>query len=69
MQPTYSLSEVKTLIRSLDSSAIIILQQLIDEEKEGYTSIELKALYKFVFLRNRYLTRNEVKFDYLLSFN
>jgi hypothetical protein len=69
MQPTYSVSEVKSLIRSLDSAAIIILQQLIEEEKECYSTIELKALDRFVYFRNRYITRNAVKAEFLLSFN
>jgi hypothetical protein len=69
MQPTYSVSEVKSLIRSLDSAAIVILQQLIEEEKECYSTIELKALDRFVYFRNRYITRNAVKAEFLLSFN
>ncbi len=69
MQPTYSFSEIKSLVRSLDLSTLTILQQLIEEEKTGYQPVEIKALYKFISLRNRYLTRNAVKFEYLLSFN
>jgi hypothetical protein len=69
MQPTYSVSEVKSLIRSLDSSAIIILQQLLEEEKACYSAIEFKALDRFVYFRNRYLARNAVKAEFLLSFN
>jgi hypothetical protein len=69
MQPTYSVSEVKSLIRSLDSSAIVILQQLIEEEKECYSTIELKALDRLVYFRTRYLTGNAVRAEFLLSFN
>jgi hypothetical protein len=69
MQPTYSVSEIKSLIRSLDSAAITILQQLIEEEKECYSGSELKALDRFVYFRNRYLARNAVKAEFLLSFN
>ncbi len=69
MQPTYSFSEIKSLIRSLDHSTLPVLSQLIEEERSGYPPYEIKALFKFIFLRSRYLTRNEVKFEYLLSFN
>jgi hypothetical protein len=69
MQPTYSVSEVKSLIRSLDSAAIVILQQLVEEEKECYSAIEIKAMDRFVYFRNRYLTGNAVKAEFLLSFN
>lgn len=69
MQPTYSVSEIKSLIRTLDASAITILQQLIEEEKECYSGIERKALDRFIYFRNRYLARNAVKAEFLLSFN
>jgi hypothetical protein len=42
---------------------------LIEEEKECYSTIELKALDRFVYFRNRYITRNAVKAEFLLSFN
>ncbi len=69
MQPTYSFSEIKSLIPSLDLSTLPVLQQLIEEENNAYPPVEIKALYKLICLRNRYLTRNAVKFEYLLSFN
>jgi hypothetical protein len=69
MQPTYSFSEIKSLIPSLDLSTLPILQQLVEEENNAYSPAEIKALYKFISLRNRYFTRNAVKVEYLLSFN
>lgn len=69
MEPTYSFSEVKSLIRSLDLSTLKVLQQLIEDEKTCYPSYELKALQKFISLQNKHLIQNEVKFEYLLSFN
>ena len=69
MEPTYSFLEVKSLIRSLDLSTLKVLQQLIEEETLCYASYEVKALRKFIQLTNKHLTQNEVKFEYLLSFN
>lgn len=69
MQPTYSVSEIKLLIRDLDMSSISVLQELVEEEKEGFTACELKAVYKFIELKNKELIRNEVKVEFLLSFN
>ena len=69
MQPTYSVSEIKLLIRTLDSSSILVLQELVEEEKNGFTSYELKAINKFIEIKNKELVRNEVSFEFLLSFN
>jgi hypothetical protein len=69
MEPTYSFTEVKSLISSLDLSTLKVLQQLVEEEKNCYPSYELKALRKFIQLVHKHLTQNEVKFEYLLSFN
>lgn len=69
MQPTYSVAEIKLLIRSLDSSSITILQELVEEEKSNYTDYELKAISKFIQIKNMELVRNEVSFEFLLSFN
>ena len=69
MQPTYSVSEIKLLVRSLDISSIIILQELIEEEKDGFIHYELKAISKFIALKNKDIAGNEVKFEFLLSFN
>jgi len=69
MQPTYSVSEIKLLIRTLDSSSILVLQELVEEEKSGFTSYEFKAINKFIEIKNKELVRNEVSFEFLLSFN
>jgi hypothetical protein len=57
------------MIRSFDYSAVSILQQLVEEEKECYTGYELKAISKFLQVKSRSLVENEVKLEYLLSFN
>ena len=53
----------------MDFFSVNILQQLVEEEKDAYTNLELKAIYKFLQLKNKALVRNEVKLEYLLSFN
>ncbi|MCW3113977.1 MAG: hypothetical protein JWR18_2373 [Segetibacter sp.] len=69
MEATYSFPEIKSLIRSLDYSSINILEELVEEEKECFSPVELKALYKFLQLKNKAFVRNEVNSEYLLSFN
>lgn len=69
MQPTYSVSEIKLLIRDLDIASIIVLQELVEEEKDGFTGCELKAIAKFIALKNSQIAGNEVKLEFLLSFN
>ena len=69
MQPTYSVSEIKLLIRSLDSLSIGVLHELVEEEKACYPDCELKAIFKFIKIKNREIVGNEVKFEFLLSFN
>lgn len=69
MQATYSFPEIKSLIRSLDYSSVNILEELVEEEKECFSVHELRALQRFVQLKNKQLVRNEVKFEYLLAFN
>ena len=69
MQPTYSVSEIKLLIKSLDLSSIKILSELVEEEKRAFAEYELKAISKFIQLKNKELVGNEVKTEFLLSFN
>jgi len=69
MQPTYSVTEIKSLIRAVDNAALGILRELVEDEKESFTAAELKAIYKFIDLKNKELIRNEVKLEFLLSFN
>lgn len=69
MQPTYSVSEIKLLIKSLDISSIKILLDLVEEEKRDFAEYELKAISKFIQLKSKELVGNEVKTEFLLSFN
>jgi len=69
MQPTYSVPEIKLLIKDLDSTLINVLRDLIDEEKERFLACELKAVYKFIELKNKARVSNQVKVEFLLSFN
>lgn len=69
MQPTYSVSEIKLLIKSLDIASIKILLELVEEEKKDFAEYELKAISKFFQLKNKELVGNEVKTEFLLSFN
>ena len=69
MQATYSFPEIKSMVRSLDCSAINILEELIEEEKECFSAPELRALHRFLYLKNKHAVGNEVRFEYLLSFN
>lgn len=69
MQPTYSVAEIKSLIRVLDEASFSILKELVEDEKEGFAPLELKVIYKFIALKNKELVKNEVKLEFLLSFN
>lgn len=69
MQSTYTVSEIKSIIRSLDFSSVQILKELVEEEKNEYFNYELKAIFKFISLKNREIVRNEVNPEFLLSFN
>lgn len=69
MQATYSFAEIKSLVRSLDFSAISLLNELVEEEKECFSSLELKAIERFMKVKNKQLVKNEVKLEFLLSFN
>jgi hypothetical protein len=69
MHPTYSFTEIKSLIRSLDHSSADLLIELIEEEQERFSRPEIRAFQRFLQLKNKQIVRNEVKFEYLLSFN
>lgn len=69
MQPTYSVYEIKLLIKSLDCSSIILLKELIEEEKNNFLEYELKAIYQYLKLKNKEILRNEINTEFLLSFN
>ncbi|MDQ6814082.1 MAG: hypothetical protein M3040_10105 [Bacteroidota bacterium] len=69
MQATYSFPEIKSLIRSLDFSSLSLLQELVEDEKECFSSFELRAIERFLKVKNRQFVKNEVKLEFLLSFN
>jgi hypothetical protein len=69
MQATYSFPEIKSLVRSLDYQSVTILKELIEEEKECFSHFELRAINRFMLLKNKQWVENEVKVEYLLSFN
>lgn len=69
MRATYSFPEIKSLIRTLDYTSLNILKELVEEEKECYTPYEVRALHRFLQLKHKQFLRNEVKVEYLLSFN
>ncbi len=69
MQPTYSFSEIKSLVKLLDYSSSSILEELIEEEKQFFSYYEMRALHRFLQVKNKCLIQNEVKAEYLLSFN
>jgi hypothetical protein len=46
MQPTYTFSEIQTLIPTLDVDGIDALRELIQEEKSMYSHTELLVIYQ-----------------------
>jgi hypothetical protein len=69
MTPTYSFSEIKTLVKTLDDSSVFILQDLIEDEKECFSFYELRALHRFLLVKNKSMVANEVNLEFLLSYN
>jgi hypothetical protein len=69
MEPTYSFKEIKSLIRTLDFTSLTILEELVEEERNCYSAQELRAFIRFRQLKNKQLVMNEVKAEFLLSFN
>ena len=69
MQQTYSVAEIKSLIRAVDYASFSILEELVEDEKDLFDAFELKAIYKFLKLKKQELVRNEVNIEFLLSFN
>lgn len=69
MQPTYSLADLKYLLRKLEAEEINILKQVLAEEVGCYTTEEYKVINKMVELRMRFLTRHKITIGSLLSFN
>ena len=69
MQATYPFPEIKELVRSLDFSSLHLLEELVDDEKECFSSVELRAIERFLKVRKKQFVKNEVKLEFLLSFN
>ena len=63
MQPTYSLIELKHLLRKLEVAEVSILKQVLAEETELYTSKEITAIEKMIQLRVKFLTRHKINID------
>ena len=51
MQPTYSFTEIQTLIPTLDVDGIDALRELVQEEKSLYTHAELLVIYQRIMER------------------
>lgn len=69
MEATYSLSEVKSLLRSVDLSEINILRQVMLEDAGCYSPGEVEAMTKMIELRIKYLTRTSIQFDFEINLN
>lgn len=69
MEPTYTFSEIKSLVKSLDYSSVSILEELIWEELEGYSFYERRALARMLELKDKVFVLNEVNAEFLLSYN
>jgi hypothetical protein len=69
MTPTYSFSEIKSLVKSLDKTSGDILQELIDDEKDCYTPFELRAFNRFFLLLDKNVVVEGLRMEYLLSYN
>jgi hypothetical protein len=69
MRPTYSIVEMKELLRSLEENEINILAGLVEEEREAFTATEMKAANRMISIRRKQLIPNEINCDFLLSFN
>ena len=69
MPLTYSVTEIKLLIRDIDPDSLYLVQELIEEEKELFSEPELRAVYRFIDVKNRENAGNIVNSEFLLSFN
>ena len=69
MRPTYSVAEIKLLIKDLDFPSVDLITELVEEEKECFLECELKAIYKFIELKKEEFISSQVKVEFLLSFN
>ena len=69
MIPTYSVYEIKNLVRSFDIAETNILDELVSEEASGYAPYELRAIARMIALRKKAISHNEVKLEFLLAYN
>jgi hypothetical protein len=52
---TYSLSEIKYLLRKLEVEEIKLLQQVLLDEADCFTPKEISVIHKMIDLRMRFL--------------
>ena len=69
MEATYSISEVKSLLRSVELDEISILKQVLLDDADCYSPAEIQALSKMIELRIKFLTRTSLSFDFQISLN
>ena len=62
MKTTYTLEEVKWLVRSLTLEEIDVLQFVLDDEASLYSPAEFKTLKKMIGLRINFLQSAKVPF-------
>jgi hypothetical protein len=60
MNATYSLIEIKILLRSIGLDEIDILKEVLSDEEDCYTSIEKKAIEQMIRLIPRFLARKQL---------
>ena len=69
MEATYSIPEVKSLLRTVELEEINILKQVLLEDADCYSPAEIQALTKMIELRIKFLTRTSLSFDFKISLN
>ena len=69
MEATYSISEVKSLLRTVELEEITILKQVLLEDADCYSPTEIEAMSKMIELRIKFLTRTSLSFDFPISLN
>jgi hypothetical protein len=69
MQPTYTINEVKILLRSLETTEVGVLKEVIAEEAASYTKTERKALDKMISFRLECLCGKRPHPRFFMSFN
>jgi hypothetical protein len=69
MQATYTIKEVKILLRSLETTEVRVLKEIISEETECYSVSERKAINKMISFRLECLCGKRPHPRFSLSFN